>query len=76
MPFSAVQALHGGVMHAVDHRRACDDLDPTALLIGGERCDWPASYYWDLAKRHARSGHIRGFLIWQKIAIRKERLMA
>ena len=31
--------LHGGVMRAVDQRRACDDLDPTALLIGGNQCD-------------------------------------
>lgn len=68
--------LHGGVMRAVDQRRACDDLDPTALLIEGNRCGWSADFCWELAKRHARSGHIKGFLIWQKNAIRIERLMA
>ena len=76
MPFLAVQALHGGVMRAVDQRRACDDLDPTALLIGGNQCDWSADYYDYVAEQLARSGHVNGFLIFRQKAIVKRRLMA
>ena len=68
--------LHGGVMRAVDQRRACDDLDPTALLIGGNQCDWPADYYDYVAEQLARSGHINGSLIFRQKAIVKRRLMA
>ena len=67
--------LRGGVMRPLDQRTDYG-LDPTALLIEGNRCGWSADFCWELAKRHARSGHIKGFLIWQKNAIRIERLMA
>ncbi len=55
----------------VDHRRACDGPDITALLIQGNQCDWTDDFMSHVAEQHARSGHINGYWIWRKNAERK-----
>ena len=52
----------------VDHRRALDGPDITALLIQGNRCGWTADFKSHVAEQHARSGHIYGHLIWENSA--------
>ena len=54
----------------VDHRRACDGPDITALLIQGNRCGWTSDFESNVAEQHARSGHINGYWIWRKNAER------
>jgi len=52
----------------VDHRRALDGPDITALIIQGNRCGWTADFKSNVAEQHARSGHINGQLLWENSA--------